>query len=296
MAHHHHETDLDWATLGPMLERGAEVQSPLYAEAIGWIASVAGRDGSPDVQTVVDVGAGPGVLTCVLADAFPSARVIALDGSRELLARAADRAAHGGLGNRVETHVVDLPDGLDRLRQTVGSADVIWMSHVLHHIGDQTDAVRQVGGLLRPDGLLGLVEGGLPTRTLPRDIGIGRPGLEARLDAANEAWFAEMRADLPGSATAVEHWPTLLANAGLRPVGSRTFLLDLTAPLDSNGVEFVRGRLERFREGMAESLDADDMTTLGLLLDEDSAQVLERRTDVFVLSAATVHLAQAIPG
>ncbi|MGW2857144.1 hypothetical protein ACWDAZ_36405, partial [Streptomyces sp. NPDC001215] len=28
-----------------------------------------------------------------------------------------------------------------------------------------------------------LLEGGLPARFLPRDIGIGRPGLQARLDA-----------------------------------------------------------------------------------------------------------------
>ena len=275
-----------------MLERGAEVHAPLYADAITWLAAEARRGDAEDVRLVIDVGAGPGVITGLLADAFRSARVIALDGSPELLDRAADRAARNGLSDRVDTVLADLPDGLDDLAELVGRADVVWASGVLHHLGDQQQAIRRVGGLLRPGGLLGLAEGGLPMRTLPRDIGLGRPGLEARLDAGNEEWFAEMRAALPGTTPAVEHWPSLLASAGLAPSGSRTFLLDLPSPLDGAGVELVRRRFERSRETLAGWIDLDDLAVLGQLLDPGGPHALERRQDVFVLTATTVHLAR----
>ena len=266
----HHGTEIDWVALAPALERGAEVHAPLYVDAIRWLAAEARRGGDPEARLVIDVGAGPGVITGVLADVFRAARVIAVDGTPELLDRAADRAARAGFGDRVETRVADLPDGLDDLGDLVSTADVVWASAVLHHVGDQQHAIRRVAGLLRPGGLLGLAEGGLPTRTLPRDIGLGSPGLEARLDAANESWFADMRADLPGATPAVEHWPGLLASAGLVPLRSRTFLLDLPAPLADPAREMVRRRLERSREMLAGRLDADDVSTLDQLLDHDS--------------------------
>ncbi|MDQ3450761.1 MAG: class I SAM-dependent methyltransferase [Actinomycetota bacterium] len=294
-----HGIEIDWVALGPVLERGAEVHAPLYADAVRWLGSRVGRDtdvggDQGEVRLVLDVGAGPGVITALLASTFPSARVIAVDGEPDLLGRTAARAARNGLGDRVETRVVDLPDGLDDLGDVIGAADVVWASHVLHHIGDQQDAVRRVGRLLRPGGLLGLAEGGLPTRSLPRDIGIGRPGLESRLDAAHEAWFAEMRAALPGARPAVEHWPGLLASAGLVPSVSRTFLLDLAAPLEDPVREQVRHRFERSRETLSGRIDADDLSVLDRLLDDhDGAHALTHREDVFLLTATTVHLAVA---
>ena len=294
-----HGIEIDWVALGPVLERGAEVHAPLYADAVRWLGSSVGRDtdvggDQGEVRLVLDVGAGPGVITALLASTFPSARVIAVDGEPDLLGRTAARAARNGLGDRVETRVVDLPDGLDDLGDVIGAADVVWASHVLHHIGDQQHAVRRAGRLLRPGGLLGLAEGGLPTRSLPRDIGIGRPGLESRLDAAHEAWFAEMRAALPGARPAVEHWPGLLAAAGLVPSGSRTFLLDLPAPLEGPAREMVRHRFERSRETLSGRIDADDLSVLDQLLDDDDgAHGLAHRQDVFLLTATTVHLAVA---
>ncbi|MRT44546.1 SAM-dependent methyltransferase, partial [Xylella fastidiosa subsp. multiplex] len=78
---------------------------------------------------------------------------------------------------------------------------------------------------LAPGGTLAIMEGGLPARFLPRDIGIGRPGLQARLDVLEEEWFADMRASLPGAVAEAEDWPALMTTAGLRPTGTRTFLL-----------------------------------------------------------------------
>ena len=79
-------------------------------------------------------------------------------------------------------------------------------------------------------------------RFLPRDISIGRPGLQARLDGARERWFEIMRAELPGSTTVVEDWPAMLTRAGLTDVVSFTYLLDLPAPLGKTARVFLHGR------------------------------------------------------
>jgi SAM-dependent methyltransferase len=286
-----HATDFDWATHGLVLERGAEVQSPLYLDAFTWARSAIG---GAETRLVVDIGAGPGVFACLLATTFPSARVIAVDGSPELLDLARARAGREGVGDRVETHLAELPEGLESADASrLHGADLVWTSHVLHHLADQEDAVRRVARLLRPGGLLAVAEGGLPTRTLPRDIGFGRPGLEARLDAADEAWFAEMRAALPSAVPTVEHWPRMFDAAGLRPVGTRTFLLDLPAPLADAGREHVRRRFERFRHALEDSAESDDLAVLDQLLDDASPQGVAQRDDLYLLTATTVHLALA---
>lgn len=57
-----------------------------------------------------------------------------------------------------------------------------------HHCADidQQGALNALAVLLKPGGLLAVAEGGLPMRFLPRDIAIGTPGLQARLDAVQE--------------------------------------------------------------------------------------------------------------
>ncbi|WP_372027943.1 hypothetical protein ACBG85_29705 (plasmid) [Rhodococcus sp. NyZ502] len=57
-------------------------------------------------------------------------------------------------------------------------------------------------------------------QVLPRDIGIGRPGLQARLDAVGEDWYHGDAAGLPGATERVESWPDMLSAAGLTSMGS----------------------------------------------------------------------------
>ncbi|MFD3568700.1 class I SAM-dependent methyltransferase, partial [Streptomyces sp. NPDC058667] len=209
-AHRHEGGRPDWNEIAPLLERQAEIASPAYADAAAWLGTLAPAQG---VRRILDVGSGPGVVTAVLADAFPAAEAVAVDGTPELLARALARAEARGLGARVSTVHAELPDGIAGL----GRADLIWAGNSLHHIGDQRAALEEFAGLLNPGGLMVLVEGGLPTRHLPRHIGIGRPGLEARLDAAHTDAFSEMRAELPGAQDEPEDWRALLAGGGRTP-------------------------------------------------------------------------------
>ena len=48
-----------------------------------------------------------------------------------------------------------------------------------------------------------------------------------------------MRASLPGAVRETEDWPALMTAAGLRPSGTRTFLLDLPAPLTDEARAYV---------------------------------------------------------
>ncbi|MFF8837146.1 methyltransferase domain-containing protein [Streptomyces sp. NPDC015130] len=283
--HHHDGAHPDWSEMALLLERQAEIASPAYTEAAAWLGTLVPVYG---VRRVLDVGSGPGVVTSLLAEAFPAAETVAVDGSPELLLRARDRAEARGLGARFATLHAELPAAIG----TLGEADLVWAGNSLHHIGDQRAALAEFAALLRPGGLIALVEGGLPTRHLPRHIGIGRPGLEARLDAAHAHGFGRMRAELPGSVDEPEDWRALLTSAGLTPAGTRTFLTDVPAPVSPVVRELAVSHHQRLREGLGDRIDADDRKTLDVLLDPADERSLHHRTDLFHLTARTVHTAR----
>ncbi|MFG3659453.1 methyltransferase [Streptomyces sp. NPDC047706] len=281
--HHHDHAEIDWSEMAPLLEAGAELYAPLYERALAWLAK---QQTAPGL--VVDVGSGPGVVSCLLAETFPGARIVAVDGAEPLLARARDRAARLGLADRFGTLAGELPGVLDDLDYP---ADLLWASRSLHHLGDQRAALAAFASRLAPGGTLAIVEGGLPTRFLPRDIGIGRPGLQARLNAIEEEWFNEMRAALPGTVEETEDWPALLTAAGLAHTRTRSFLLDLPAPAPERARAYVAATLSRTREAVAERLDATDLAALDRLLDPEDRASVHHRPDLFLLTAQTVHTA-----
>lgn len=280
----HHGEDFDWEALGGHLEREAELHLPFVERAAEWLRELRGGD---PAGRILDVGSGPGVAACVLGHAFPEAEVVAVDQADGLLERVRARAGALGLTGRVETRRADLPDDFEQL----GAADLIWTGNVVHHLGDQQAALDALAARLRPGGLLAVVERGLTLRFLPRDIGIGRPGLQARLDAALEDAFAGMRAELPGSTAVVEDWPAMLDRAGLTRSGTRTFLTDHPAPLGEEAREFLHAHVTRLCERLGDRLDATDRATLERLADGDAAEGVLRRPDAFFLTATTLHTA-----
>ncbi|MET9408525.1 methyltransferase domain-containing protein [Streptomyces sp. NPDC002935] len=273
---------MDFAQMLPLLVQEAELFTPAYVEAAEWL-----REQQPEPGLIVDAGSGPGVISCLLADTFPGARVVAVDGVEPLLAEARARAERLGFADRFSTVEAELSDGIGEVEYP---ADLLWASRSLHHVGDQRAALAGFVRGLAPGGVLALLEGGLPTRFLPRDIGIGRPGLEARIDAVHDEWFTRMRAELPGAVQETEDWPALLTAVGLRHTATRTFLLDLPAPLSDEARAFVVTALTRRRDGLAEGLDADDLATLDRLLDPDDKASVHQRTDAFLLTAMTVYV------
>ncbi|MFF3919684.1 class I SAM-dependent methyltransferase [Streptomyces sp. NPDC001852] len=294
-AHHGHPTqhghthgdthggDVDWAALAALLEAEAEVCAPAYARALAWLGKEVTEPG-----LIVDAGSGPGVIACLMAETFPGARVVAADASEPLLERARARAARQGFTDRFDTLAGELPESLAKLEYP---ADLLWASRSLHHLGDQKAALAAFGARLAVGGTLAILEGGLSARYLPRDLGFGRPGLQARLDVLQEARFARMRAELPGAVAETEDWSALLTAAGLKHTGTRSFLLDIPAPVPDRVRAFVVGVLSRTRDIHADALDAEDRATLDRLLDPADPRSVHHRPDVFVLAAHTVHRA-----
>ncbi|MEV8033679.1 methyltransferase domain-containing protein [Streptomyces sp. NPDC086182] len=278
----HDHTHMDFAQMLPLLVAEAELFTPAYTEAAEWL-----RERRPDPGLIVDAGSGPGVISCLLAEKFPGARVVAVDGVEPLLAAARARAERLGVADRFSTVEAELSDGVGDLEFP---ADLLWASRSLHHVGDQRAALAGFVRSLAPGGTLALLEGGLPTRFLPRDTGIGRPGLESRIDAVHDEWFTRMRAELPGAVAETEDWPALLTAVGLRHTATRTFLLDLPAPLSDEARAFVVTVLTRRRDGLAEGLDPQDLATLDRLLDPDDKASVHHRPDAFVLTAMTVYV------
>ncbi|MFE7424915.1 class I SAM-dependent methyltransferase [Streptomyces sp. NPDC057545] len=282
--HHHaheHARDIDWDALCSHLEREAELHTPALTRATNWLRDLLAGVGA---RRVLDVGSGPGTVAGLLADTFPDAEVVAVDRSPALLEHARARSS-----GRIAIQQADLPDEFGRL----GTADLIWSANAVHHLGDQQAALTALAASLRPGGLLAVAERGLPVRFLPRDMGLGRPGLQARLDAGDEEGFATMRAELPGSVGEVEDWPAMLARAGLVPTGTRTFLTDLPAPLGLPAREYLHTRLARQRDQFGQHLDDQDRAALDTLLDADAPTGILWRPDAFYLTATTVHTARS---
>src|SRR5215207_1483183 len=139
-------------------------------------------------------------------------RVLAIDREAVLLDRVRKRAQAAGLADVVQTVRADLAGLRYAVPEPVALA---WAGHVVHHAGDQAAGVAALADVLAPGGVLALAEGGLQPRSLPWDVGVGRPGIEGRLLAAHEEWFAAMRAGLPGAVRDPRGWPAMLRAAGL---------------------------------------------------------------------------------
>jgi SAM-dependent methyltransferase len=238
-----------------------------------------------DVRRVLDLGSGPGVGSCVLAERFGGATVVAADGSVAMLDRAASRAARLGLAERVEARVVELATELP----TLGRADLVWASMSLHHVGDELAALRDVRLLLEPDGLVALVERHAPTRVLPESVDLGRPGIWDRLDAAWADWFTHMRADLPGSSESADY-PTMLDAAGFDVVADQVLSVSIDEPLDAAGRRFALKQLRQSRDKLDDRADPDDLRALDALLDENAPDGVMHRGDVRISATRRLYV------
>lgn len=276
MPHQHGRTeDLDWSSMLETLGRADGIEADLNAQIADWL--LAG-----DERLIYDLGCGAGGMTAALRAAAPrDSRVVAVDGEPALLAATRRRAG-------VETVLADLGT---ELPVESGSADLIWASGVIHHLPDQQAVLADLADRLAPGGRLALGEGGLHSRSLPWDLGVGEPGLELRLDAAQDRWFARMRRDLPGAVPMLDGWSTALQRAGLVDVTARSFLLDLPAPLGSRELDHVLGRLRGFadRDGR-EDLPEEERAVLRRVTDPEDALHRRIREDLFLLAARTVYV------
>ncbi len=285
---------VNWAEKVAGLVEMAEDERPFYEQVVGWLLRSTDR-------VAVDVGCGGGGMTLALATAMdPNGQVVAVDAEPEVLSALRDRLdARHSAAAEVTLVAADLGKGVDEIRAALARpADLVWASASVHHLGDQQAAVDALAGLLAPGGRLALAEGGLPARHLPWDLGIGAPGLELRLDAANDRWFARMREELPDSRRMPYGWTEALRRAGLGDVTTRTFLLERPSPLSEQDLRRVTDRFGRWIDRLRPTgfLDEDDLAAWDRLLDPADEAWLGHRSDVFSLHARSVHVGVAPDG
>ncbi|CAM3177753.1 class I SAM-dependent methyltransferase [Saccharomonospora xinjiangensis] len=280
--------DIDWAARLSELRR----LDALESDAVRAVAErLAG--GLPEDAVVVDAGCGAGGMSAALASVLKDnggGRLVLIDASEELLVAAQEAAETTGGGDvAVTTVVADV--AVDPLASLVQQADLVWASAMVHHLPDQQAGVTALVRLLAPGGRLALAEGGTGQSFLPWDIGLGHPGLESRLNAARNAWFADMRGGIDGAVAMPYGWTTALIRAGLVEATSFSYLVEHPPPVDDAVRRYVVERFTWLADVVSDRLAPADRETVAELLDPDSAYYVGARDDVFMLYARTVHTA-----
>ena len=101
---------------------------------------------------ILDIGCGPGTITAGLADRVPDGHVTGIDAAEGIVGQA--RAAAGERTNLDfavgDVYALDYPDG---------SFDVVHAHQVLQHLGDPVRALREMGRVTRPGGLVAVRDG-----------------------------------------------------------------------------------------------------------------------------------------
>lgn len=120
---------------------GHEKRQMVVAQAIKEAVTLTPR------MSAVDIGAGTGRLSILLADRVGS--VVVTDPSAGMVQVARERITAAGLSDRLRAVQADLTT--DRID---GSYDVAWSSMALHHVHDLAGLLRSVAGLLVDGGRL----------------------------------------------------------------------------------------------------------------------------------------------
>ena len=153
-------------------------------------------------------------------------------------------------------------------------------------MADPDRVLTEVFTAIHPGGLLAVAEMDSFPRFLPDDIGLGRPGLEARCHAA----LAEGMADeLPHLGS---DWGARLRRTGFAVDAERTFVIDLEPPLPVSAGRYAQLSLQRVRSGLEGRMSGDDLAALDTLIDSDGPDSVLRRDDLTVRAKRTVWMAK----
>lgn len=178
-------------------------------------------------------------------------------------------------------HATDLNDGLP----AIDGVDLAWASSSLHHLENPAALIGQVGQALPPGGWFVVVETDDVPWVLPQDLGIGRPGMEARCHDLLARRRSEHTPHLGAD------WRAHLVRAGLAVRAARVFDVKESAPPGPAG-RYAHSLFAILRSGATGQLDAEDLATLDVLLDETDPRSLTQREDLVLTTTRRAWLAQ----
>jgi len=133
------------------------------------------KEGLKPTDRVVDVGCGPGHLSCRIASLVPNGSVTGVDTDGSLLDQARANAAAAGLH-----HVSFQQSWADGMPLPTNSADFAYARFVLQHVSRPVDVLSEMTRIVRPGGTVMIVDtddGGILVDPQP-------DGLTALLDAS----------------------------------------------------------------------------------------------------------------
>lgn len=172
----------------------AEERSRPFLELLARVRAEAPR-------RVVDLGAGPGTLTALLARRWPAAEVIAVDSSAAMIERAAQvpgiRAERGDL----------------RTWEPAGPVDVLVTNAALQWVPEHLELIPRLVGMLSPGGWFAMqVPGNFeePSHTIRRELAAAAPYAEHLEGIASPASHAPIRylEALRATGCAADVWET----------------------------------------------------------------------------------------
>lgn len=262
-SHGHHDS------IAELLDLDAQVLHRYLFDVITWVQARA--TGRPS-RRILDVGAGTGTGTVALANHFASADVVAVDMSAEMLHRVRDRAAVGGLAERVSTVQMNLDESWPEL----GSFDLVWASAALHELSNPERTFSNIFRVLNPGGLIAVVEMDAPPRFLEDQIG---DGLEARIHDV----LREVR---PGNNDHPD-WSANLEHAGFASIETTTFSIDMAIDGDGTGGLYAQTYLRRIQPAVAPHLSEPDRILLDALVADSDPLSLRHRGDLHLRAGRT---------
>lgn len=125
-------------------EWDAETYDTISDPQFSWGVEVLGRLVLDGDESVLDAGCGSGKVTAELAKRLPRGRIVAVDGSEAMVAKARQR-----LGEAVAYSVQDLSE-----LEVEEPVDLVFSTATFHWILDHDRLFRRLHGVLRPGGRL----------------------------------------------------------------------------------------------------------------------------------------------
>ncbi|GAA0609145.1 methyltransferase domain-containing protein [Kribbella sandramycini] len=144
-----------------------------------------------DVTTVVDLGCGPGALTATLREAWPTASIVGIDSSPQMIEAAQPYA---------DDHLSFALGDVREWTAPAASLDVIVTNATLQWVPEQLDLLPGFVQALRPGGTLAIQipgNGNAPSHAILRELAAKEPYAEFARDTS-------LRPDVPGPADYVD--------------------------------------------------------------------------------------------
>ncbi len=258
----------------------ADAELPAYEPLLdayhrAFAAELAAMVGSLPVApggSVLELACGDGAYTPWLADRVgPSGTVVGLDVSDAYL-RVAQRGARRG---RAASRARFVAASVDRLPFADGAFDLAWCAQSFFSLPDPLHAVRQMARVVRPGGLVAVLE----------DDKLHQVLLPWPVDVELAVRAAEWRALRDESKRPVKfyvgrHLVAVFREAGLVDVRARTSASNRVAPLDAPTRSFLASYLAGLRERVVPGLEPAVRAEFEGLVDPGSPDALLDRPDL----------------